>query len=119
MTKSFSFLDSYLNSSVVWRPTLGEEAEGGVEPHHVVSLEAVLEGSDQQRLVGVRVPPASGGQTLAGRRYQGQVATTNVQSEVNYKISTENSKGRRKLLGKLGEVIFDVEVHLRKMLIYR
>ena len=79
----------------------------------------MLEGSDQQGLVGVRVPPACGGQALAGRRYQGQVATTNVQSKVNYKISTENSKGRRKLLGKLGEVIFDVEVHLRKMLIYR
>ena len=45
MTISFSFLDSYLNSSVVWRPTLGEEAEGGIQPHHVVPLEAVLEGS--------------------------------------------------------------------------
>ena len=45
MTISFSFLEPYLNSSVIWRPALGEEAEGGVQPHHVVPLEAVLECS--------------------------------------------------------------------------
>ena len=76
MTTSFSFLDSYLNSSVVWRPTLGKEAEGGVQPHHVVPLEAVLEGSHQQGLVRVRIPPASGSQALAGRGDEGEVAGT-------------------------------------------
>ena len=78
MRESHSFLDSYLNSSVVWRAALGEEAEGGVEPHHVVPLEAVLEGSHQQGLVRVRIPPASGGQALAGRGDEGEVAGTEI-----------------------------------------
>ena len=43
MTISFSFLDSYLYSSVVRRAALGEETEGGVQPHHLVSLKPVLE----------------------------------------------------------------------------
>ena len=84
MTTSFSFLDSYLNSSVVWRPTLGEEAEGGVQPHHVVPLEAVLESSHQEGLVSVSVPPACGGQTLAGGGDQGEVAGRNI--KVNNKV---------------------------------
>ena len=98
MTISFSFLDSYLNCSVVWGATLGEEAEGGVEPHHVVSLEAVLESSHQQGLVGVRVPPACGGQALAGRRDEGEVAGTD--NRINEKlrgftVKVENFKGMK------------------------
>ena len=70
-----SFLeDVYLHRGVVRRPALGEEAEGGVEPHHVVALEAVLEGSNQERLVGVGIPPAGGGQTLTGRGDEGEIA---------------------------------------------
>lgn len=72
-----SFLDSYLDGGVVGRAALGEEAERGVEPHHVVPLEPVLERPDQQRLVGVRVPPADRGQALAHGRHQGELAERN------------------------------------------
>ena len=44
--QSVFWKDVYLHRGVVRRPALGEEAEGGVEPHHVVALEAVLVGSD-------------------------------------------------------------------------
>ena len=76
MTISFSFLDSYLYSSVVRRAALGEETEGGVQPHHVVPLEPVLEGPHQQRLVGVSVPPACRGESLTGGRNQAQLTET-------------------------------------------
>ena len=69
-----SFLDQYLDSGVVGRAALGEEAEGGVEPHHVVPLEPVLVGPDQQRLVRVSVPPADRGEALTHRRDQRQLA---------------------------------------------
>ena len=98
MTISFSFLDSYLNCGVVRGPALGEEAESGVQPHHVVPLEAVLESSHQQGLVGVRVPPACGGQALAGRRDEGEVAGTD--NRINEKlrgstVKVENFKGMK------------------------
>ena len=76
MTISFSFLEPYLNSSVIWRPALGEEAQGGVQPHHVVPLEAVLERPHQQGLVGLGVPPGGGGETLAGGRDEGELTAT-------------------------------------------
>ena len=91
MTISFSFLEPYLNSSVIRRPALGEEAQGGVQPHHVVSLEAVLEGPNQERLVGVGIPPAGGGQTLTGRGDEGEITGRKYQL-YNLKISIESTE---------------------------
>ena len=68
------FWIKYLDCGVVGWAALGEEAEGGVEPHHVVALEAVLVGADQEGLVSIGVPPADWGQTLANRGNQGKLA---------------------------------------------
>ena len=73
MTIFISFLDSYLDSSIVRRATLGQEAQGGVKPHHVVPLEAVLHGSHQQGLVSVSIPPGDWRKTLAYGWHQGQI----------------------------------------------
>ena len=83
-------MDVYLHRGVVRRPALGEEAEGGVEPHHVVPLEAVLEGAHQQRLVRLGVPPRHRRQTLAHRGHQRQLAT--IDSNVNKIISMNSFK---------------------------
>ena len=82
-------MDVYLHRGVVRRPALGEEAEGGVEPHHVVPLEAVLEGAHQQRLVRLGVPPRHRRQTLAHRGHQRQLAT--IDSNVNKSYLNELS----------------------------
>ena len=57
----FSFLDSYLNCSVVRGATSCQEAKAGVQPHHVVPLEPVPVGAHQQGSVGLNVPPAGWG----------------------------------------------------------
>ena len=90
-SSSSVFWIKYLDSRVVGRAALGEEAEGGIKPHHVVALEAVLEGPNQERLVGVGIPPAGGGQTLTGRGDEGEITGRKYQL-CNLKISIESTE---------------------------
>ena len=47
----------YLYCSIVWRSTPRQEAKSGVKTHHVVSLEPMSDGSDEQTLIRVSIPP--------------------------------------------------------------